>query len=99
MSKLGWIPAAVLVYAASLSGAAAQVPETGSVQLPLIDAAQIAKRVVGSLRPAAGERAVIVYDPTYYPGLVRAIELERSEERRVGKECRYRWKQGSRMKT
>jgi len=76
MSKLGWIPAAVLVYAASLSGAAAQVPETASVQLPLIDAAQIAKRVVSSLRPAAGERAVIVYDPTYYPGLARAIELE-----------------------
>jgi leucyl aminopeptidase (aminopeptidase T) len=45
-------------------------------QLPPIDAARIAKRVVGSLRPAAGERAILVYDPTYYLDLTRAMQME-----------------------
>src|SRR5262245_7706599 len=44
--------------------------------LPPIDAPAIAKRVVASLHPAPGEGAVLVADPTYYPELARAMELE-----------------------
>jgi hypothetical protein len=44
--------------------------------LPPIDAPAIARRVVGSLHPARGEAAVIVGDPSYYPDLTRAVELE-----------------------
>jgi leucyl aminopeptidase (aminopeptidase T) len=46
------------------------------IQLPPIDAARIARRVVGSLQPARGERAILVYDPTYYLDLTRAMEME-----------------------
>jgi hypothetical protein len=44
--------------------------------LPPIDVPAIAKKVVGALHPQRGEAAVIVGDPTYYPDLTRAVELE-----------------------
>lgn len=53
---------------------AAQAP--APAELPAIAHAQIAQRVVASLRPAPGERAVLVYDPGYYPELARAIQEE-----------------------
>ncbi len=69
-----------ILWACVLWGAVgfAQTPASGPAQaeLPPIDAAAIARRVVGSLKPAPGERAVIVYDPTYYPELARAIQSE-----------------------
>jgi hypothetical protein len=48
--------------------------------LPAIDAAAIAKRVVGSLQPSPGETAVLVFDPAYYPELTQAfaVELEKA---------------------
>jgi hypothetical protein len=44
--------------------------------LPPIDAAAIARRMAATLHPARGEAAVIIADPTYYPDLTRAVELE-----------------------
>lgn len=44
--------------------------------LPPIDAAALAKRVARTLAPAAGERAIVVSDPGYYPELAAAIEVE-----------------------
>lgn len=48
------------------------------VQLPRIDAVRIAKRVVEMLKPTAGERAILVHDPTYYPELTQLIYTELS---------------------
>jgi leucyl aminopeptidase (aminopeptidase T) len=46
------------------------------VALPPIDAAALARRMVGSLHPARGEAAILVADPTYHADLTRAVELE-----------------------
>jgi hypothetical protein len=46
----------------------------GAVTLPAIDAVRIAGRVVASLQPAPGERALLVYDPLYYPEIAGAIQ-------------------------
>jgi len=43
--------------------------------LPPIDAERIAGRIVSSLQPAAGERAILVYDPLYYPEIAGAIQF------------------------
>lgn len=42
--------------------------------LPAIDAQRIGKRVVQSLQPSPGERAILVYDPLYYPEIAGAIQ-------------------------
>jgi hypothetical protein len=46
----------------------------GPVTLPAIDAERIARRVVESLQPSRGERAILVYDPLYYPEIAGAIQ-------------------------
>ncbi|PWT82998.1 MAG: hypothetical protein C5B44_01245 [Acidobacteria bacterium] len=56
----------------------AQIRSPAEIQLPPIDATRIAKRVVASVQPTTGERAIFVYDPTYYPELARAIYMELS---------------------
>ncbi|MBI3406307.1 MAG: hypothetical protein HY046_12710 [Acidobacteria bacterium] len=43
-------------------------------QLPPIDSARIAQRLVDALKPAKGERAILTFDPTYYPELASEIE-------------------------
>jgi hypothetical protein len=42
--------------------------------LPAIDAEGIGRRVVQSLRPSAGEKAILVYDPLYYPAIAESIQ-------------------------
>jgi len=42
--------------------------------LPAIDAERIGKRVVQSLQPSPGERAILLYDPLYYPEIAGAIQ-------------------------
>jgi hypothetical protein len=42
--------------------------------LPAIDAERIGQRVVQSLQPSPGERAILVYDPLYYPEIAGAIQ-------------------------
>ena len=42
-------------------------------QLPPIDSPRIAQRLVDALKPAKGERAILTYDPTYYPELAQEI--------------------------
>jgi len=70
--KLSLVCLLVVLWTASLP---AQAPAPGETP-PSMDAAQIARRVVVSLKPAAGERAVLVYDPAYYPELASAIQAE-----------------------
>jgi hypothetical protein len=74
------------LFAGAAAAAAARIPATAaaapgaepapSAPLPPIDAAAIAKRVVRALAPSAGERAILVADPRYYPELAESIELE-----------------------
>ena len=45
-----------------------------AVTLPAIDAERIARRVVESLQPSPGERALLVCDPLYYPEIAGAIQ-------------------------
>jgi hypothetical protein len=63
---------------AALGRPAAAVPASASPAapptLPAIDAGRIASRIVSSLQPAAGERAILVYDPLYYPEIAEAIQ-------------------------
>lgn len=65
---------ALTLLAVLLARAEARAAEAPA--LPPIDVPAIAARVVASLHPAPGEGAVLVGDPTYYPELTRAIELE-----------------------
>jgi Thermophilic metalloprotease (M29) len=56
-------------------GPAAPAPAAPApVALPAIDAERIGRRIVSSLQPAAGERAILVYDPHYYPEIAEAIQ-------------------------
>lgn len=41
--------------------------------LPAVDAGRIAQRVVQSLQPSPGERAILVHDPAYHPEIAEAI--------------------------
>lgn len=66
----------LLVLGAGLLWAPAPAPSPAEAELPPLAAGKIAQRVVAALEPAAGERAVLVYDPTYYAELARAIEAE-----------------------
>jgi hypothetical protein len=40
---------------------------------PAVDEAALAARLVEMVQPAAGERAVILFDPTYYPGITSRL--------------------------
>ncbi len=54
----------------------AQVRPREEPPLPPINARALGKRVVDSVKPATGERAILVYDPTYYLELARTVEQE-----------------------
>jgi hypothetical protein len=54
----------------------AGVEATAPLRLPAIDAVRIARRVVDSLRPSPGERAILVYDPLYYPEIAGAVQAD-----------------------
>jgi hypothetical protein len=57
------------------ASAASNRPESA---LPPIDAKKIAQRVVRTLAPSEGERAILVFDPGYYQDLAAEIESELS---------------------
>lgn len=61
--------------------AAGRTPASGDsnrpeLALPPIDTVRIAQRVLRTLAPSGGERAILVFDPGYYPDLAAAIESE-----------------------
>jgi hypothetical protein len=47
----------------------------GLVEFPPIDFAGVARKIVTSLHPQMGERAVLLFDPTYYPQLATESEM------------------------
>ena len=48
-------------------------PASAPVDPPPVDEAALATRLFEMTRPTAGERAIIVHDPTYYPGITRRL--------------------------
>src|SRR5262245_34691190 len=75
-SRRGLLAGAAAAAVAKVPAFAAPPSAAGGAAplLPPIDAAAIAKRVVRTLAPATGERAILVSDPGYYPDLAAAIE-------------------------
>jgi hypothetical protein len=65
--------AGLLVLAAALSPAARS---TEAPAPPPIDEAAFAGRLLEMAAPVAGERAILLYDPTYYPGVAERLRLE-----------------------
>jgi len=59
---------------ASLLRESAEEAET-LVKFPPIDFPGVARHVVNSMHPQAGERAVLLFDPSYYPELTVEAEL------------------------
>jgi len=43
------------------------------VDPPQINEAALVKRLVDMTKPSAGERAIILFDPTYYPGVTKGL--------------------------
>lgn len=61
----------VLLAAALLIAALSQ--DTAVVNPPPVDESALATRLLAMTDPAPGERAVIVFDPTYYPGITNRL--------------------------
>jgi hypothetical protein len=62
----------VLILAAITTVLAAQESPT-PVDPPPVDEAALAARLADMTKPAPGERAVILFDPTYYPGITNRL--------------------------
>ncbi len=79
LTRRGWLAAAAAAPWLRLQRSALPklpaAPPAPEGELPPIDAAGLAERVVAALAPAAGERAILFFDPGYYPNL--ALEIER----------------------
>jgi hypothetical protein len=54
----------------------AQTPPSSAPSLPPVDAVRIARQLVKTIAPRAGERAIIAYDPAYYPEITLAVQAE-----------------------
>ena len=50
-----------------------QTPAPAPVDPPPVDEAALANRLLEMTQPARGERAIIVHDPTYYPGITTRL--------------------------
>lgn len=55
----------------------AQVPP--EPEPPPVDEAALVRRLVDMAKPQAGEQAILLYDPTYYPGITTALRDALSE--------------------
>ena len=60
---------AVSVLVAALGGQAPPAP----LDPPPVDEAALAARLLEMTKPATGERAIILFDPTYYPGITNGL--------------------------
>jgi hypothetical protein len=67
LRSLGSGPAVTLV----VSALAAQAP--APIDPPPVDEAALVERLVEMAKPERGEKAIILYDPTYYPGITARL--------------------------
>jgi len=74
LASFGMSSLAGLRWPARSPAASAAAAPAAPAPLPPIDAERIAARIVSSLQPSAGERAILVYDPLYYPEIAGAIQ-------------------------
>lgn len=68
----------MLAGASALLSQAVAPPEPEKA-LPPVDAAGIASRLVRALQPSPGERAIIAYDPAYYPEITQEVQIQLSK--------------------
>ena len=54
----------------------AQTPPASAPALPPVDATRIAQQLAKTIAPRAGERAIIAYDPAFYPEITLAVQSE-----------------------
>ncbi len=66
----------VIALLAASSPLKAQAPPSMPLALPPVDAERIAKQLVRIISPRAGERAIIAYDPAFYPEITFAVQQE-----------------------
>src|SRR5207244_8727234 len=91
---IGLLPAVSLWHACRIPlPALASADPYGTLGTPLLDGDRAHDAVSGLLRQArnAGAHALLLRDMSLNGAAMKAF---RSEERRVGKECRYRWTTG-----
>ena len=62
-----------LIALALLSGNLAARTPSDIVDPPPVNEAALAARLLDMVKPSSGERAIIVYDPTYYPGITARL--------------------------
>ena len=67
---------ALILLLASISESKAQTSALKSLALPPVDAARIAQQLVKTIAPRAGDRAIIAYDPAFYPEIALAVQSE-----------------------
>ena len=82
LTRRGWLTAAAAAPWLGPMGKPAaeppspEAPKFAEDALPPIDTVGIAQRVIATLAPSVGERAILFFDPGYYPELALAIERE-----------------------
>jgi hypothetical protein len=68
--RRGRLATALAVAIASYGALAAR-----GVDPPAVDEAALAERLLAMAAPSAGERAILLYDPSYYPGITERLRL------------------------
>ena len=75
-SRLATGASLAILLGASVLFSQGRSPASPEKWLPPVDAPAIAHRLVAALKPSAGERAIIAYDPAYYPEITYAVQTE-----------------------
>ena len=75
---LSLLPATLFLYdrPQALVASSALQPSATVIDPPAIDEAAVVTRLVSMTQPTRGERAIIVFDPTYYPGITNGLRDE-----------------------
>lgn len=75
---LSLLPATLFLYdrPQALVASSALQPSATVIDPPAIDEAALVTRLVSMTQPTRGERAIIVFDPTYYPGITNGLRDE-----------------------
>jgi hypothetical protein len=69
---------ALLALHATLLTTSAPQPSSTVIDPPAIDESALIGRLVAMAQPSRGERAIIVFDPRYYPGIANGLRDELS---------------------
>ena len=70
--------AALLCLQGGVAATSAVQPQPTVIDPPPVDEAALISRLVSMTQPARGERAIIVFDPRYYPAITNGLRDELS---------------------